>query len=163
MIAPVIEGKDAPKPGDKAEAWIRPGTGTARVTRSFIGFLTGANGPNHYFTAAAAAARVDRHERLHISSTKLIHDANIVPLERRIAKHRPLGTLPMPVIDNGRRFCIRFLIFGENKCRLELEMPRPLYWGELSTYEFFLIRITILVCFDKSLFQFFCYQVFITS
>ena len=38
--------------------------------------------------------RVDRHERLHISSTKLIHDTNIVPLERRIAKHRPLARMP---------------------------------------------------------------------
>jgi hypothetical protein len=94
LVAPVIEGKDAPKPGDKAEAWIRPGTGTATVTRSFTGVLTGANGPDRYFTAAAAA-RADRHERLHIASSKGIHDTNIVPLERRIDKHRPWSTLPL--------------------------------------------------------------------
>jgi hypothetical protein len=85
LVAPVYEGADPASAGDQATAWIKPGTGTATVTRSFRGVLAGANG-TWYFTAAART-RVDTHERLHIAASRAVHDLHIVPLERRIAAH----------------------------------------------------------------------------
>jgi len=72
--------------GSMARAWIRPGTGTARVTRSYTGSLVGANGPTLYMTPAAVT-RTDVHEELHVNSSRAIHDAHIISLERRIAQH----------------------------------------------------------------------------
>ncbi len=87
LVAPVYDsGVKAGTPAAQGKAWIRPGTGTATVTRSFTGVLTGANGPNYYFTAAASA-RIDVHERLHIAATRAEHQAHIVPLEQRVAQH----------------------------------------------------------------------------
>ena len=48
--------------------------------------LVGANGPNYYITASAAA-RIDVHEQLHVNSSKSIHDANVASLEARISQH----------------------------------------------------------------------------
>ena len=86
LVGPVYEGLDPATDGMTATAWIRPGTGTATVTRSYQGVLVGANGKNYYFTAAAAA-RVDVHEQLHVDTSLAIHDANIAPLEERISRH----------------------------------------------------------------------------
>ena len=88
LVAPVYEGADpaAGVAGAQAEAWIRTGTGKATVTRSYKGSLTGANGPTLYMTAAAVA-RTDAHEVLHVNSSKSIHDAQIVPLEARVGAH----------------------------------------------------------------------------
>ncbi len=86
LMGPVYEGMDPATDGMSATAWIRPGTGTATVTRSYQGVLVGANGKNYYFTDAAAA-RVDVHEQLHVNTSLAIHDANLAPLEERIAQH----------------------------------------------------------------------------
>ncbi len=86
VVAPQYDSEDAADAGAEhatAWAWIRPGTGTATVTRSYRGVLVGANTPS-YFITAAAAARADVHERLHVASSQSIHDAHIVPLEARI-------------------------------------------------------------------------------
>jgi Domain of unknown function (DUF4157) len=69
-----------------AWVWIKPKTGTAKVTRSYRGVQVGANTTAHYFTERAAA-RADVHEQLHVASSEAIHDKHIVPLEKRIAKY----------------------------------------------------------------------------
>ncbi len=83
LVAPAYDGADPAKAGDQATAWVNVGTGTATVTRSFMGVPNGANG-TWWFTAAART-RVDTHEKLHIAATKKAHDTHIVPLEKRIA------------------------------------------------------------------------------
>jgi hypothetical protein len=82
-VAPVIEASGPPAAGGSAKAWVRAGTGTATVTRSYVGVLTGANGPNYYITAAGST-RIDRHEQMHINSSRSIHNTNITPLEQRV-------------------------------------------------------------------------------
>ncbi len=87
LVAPEYESEDKVDGGAEhatAWAWIRPNTGKATVTRSYTGALIGAN--NSYYVTAKAAARIDRHEVLHVNSTKSIHDTNISPLETRIAQ-----------------------------------------------------------------------------
>jgi hypothetical protein len=84
VVAPQYESRAPAGAGAQARAWIRPGTGTATVTRSYTGSLTGANGPTLYMTARAVA-RTDAHEVLHIQSSRAIHDRHIVPLEARVA------------------------------------------------------------------------------
>ena len=59
------------------------------VTRTFKGVRLGDNG-EFYFTAAAVA-RADVHEKLHVASSKAIHDARLAPLEQRIKKHKGAG------------------------------------------------------------------------
>ena len=92
LTAPILDGIGPPKAGAPAEAWVRPGTGRARVTRSFTGVLVGANGvglqPNGpIFITARAAGRIDTHERLHITTTKRVHDMYITLLEDRVRRH----------------------------------------------------------------------------
>ena len=69
--------------GAQAKAWITPGTGSLSVKRSFKGVPDGDNG--QYFITAAAAARVDVHEWLHVRSSERHHNAIIAPLEQRLA------------------------------------------------------------------------------
>jgi hypothetical protein len=85
LVAPVYEGADPSGTSAAAKAWIRTGTGTATVTRSFRGVVLGANGT--YWFTARARARADVHERLHVAASRRLHDAHIAPLERRIAQH----------------------------------------------------------------------------
>ena len=67
-----------------ADAWVKPGTGTISVKRSWVGIASGDQGNGHFVTAAAAS-RINAHELLHVASTKRHHDANLKPLEARIA------------------------------------------------------------------------------
>ncbi len=66
-------------------AWVERGTGTATVTRSYVGVLVGANGT--YYITARAAAQIDRHEEDHVNSSRRHHDTYIAPLEERVAEH----------------------------------------------------------------------------
>jgi hypothetical protein len=89
LVAPQYDSEDAADAGAEhatAWAWVRPATGTATVTRSYRGVLVGANSNAYYFTAAAAA-RADVHEELHVASSQSVHDTHIVPLEKRIAQY----------------------------------------------------------------------------
>jgi hypothetical protein len=86
LVAPRIVTRPATRTS-LAQAWVQPGTGRATVTRSYTGTLIGRNSASWYITRAAAL-RFDRHERLHIASSRSIHNTHIVPLERRIARHR---------------------------------------------------------------------------
>ncbi len=85
-VAPVIETSAPPAAGGTAQAWVRDGTGTATVSRSYTGSLVGANGPNYWVTARAAA-RIDRHEENHIAHSRTHHNTFITPLEARVAQH----------------------------------------------------------------------------
>lgn len=69
----------------QGKAWITPGTGSLRVTRSFKGVPAGDNG--QYYITAAAAARVDVHEWLHVRSSERHHQSIIAPLEQRMAAY----------------------------------------------------------------------------
>jgi hypothetical protein len=84
--APVIDTTGPASAGQPAKAWVRAGTGTATVNRAYTGVLVGANGPNYYITARAAA-RIDRHEENHIAHSRTHHNTFIIPLETRIAQH----------------------------------------------------------------------------
>ena len=84
VVAPTIDSADPPAAGGTARAWVRPGTGRATVTRSFTGVLAGRNGPAWYVTTRAAL-RADRHERLHVASSRGHHNTHIRPLETRVA------------------------------------------------------------------------------
>ena len=91
-VAPVIKTSPRGKDG-MAKAWIQSGTGTVKVKRSFRGVTHGVQGaftdppPGTVWMSARARDRVDKHERLHTSKTKEIHDAHIKPLEERIDKY----------------------------------------------------------------------------
>ncbi len=65
-------------------AWVQAGTGTLDVTRSWVGINSGNQGNGHFVTAAAAA-RINQHETLHVASTQGFYNANIVPLLARVA------------------------------------------------------------------------------
>ncbi|MSP63778.1 MAG: hypothetical protein EXR72_26220 [Myxococcales bacterium] len=88
LVAPEYDGAEPADKDKPARAWIRAATGTASVTRSYMGVTPGAAGATggFYFTAKASV-RTDRHEELHVSSSKMLHDAYIKLLEARIAKH----------------------------------------------------------------------------
>jgi hypothetical protein len=87
VVAPDYDGADPAGAGQSATAWIRDGTGTARVTRSYTGTLSGDNGGGYFFTARAMT-RADRHEELHVQSSQAIHTTYITPLETRVAQRR---------------------------------------------------------------------------
>ncbi len=77
-VIPVIETSGT-------TAWVRAGSGTATVNRSYIGVNTGANGS--YYITARAVARIDRHEELHIATARQHHDTHITPMETRITQY----------------------------------------------------------------------------
>jgi hypothetical protein len=86
LVAPNYQTAAPSAPGKSAKAWIQSGTGKAKVTRSFRGVQRGANG-TYYFTRRAVA-RADVHERLHVNSSRSIHDLNIAPLQTRVGRHK---------------------------------------------------------------------------
>jgi hypothetical protein len=86
LVAPVYDSSPTARPGGLARAWVRPGTGKAKVIRSYIGVPAGNNSP--YYITTRAMHRIDRHEVKHIRSSKGIHDSHIKPLERRMASRR---------------------------------------------------------------------------
>jgi nicotinamide mononucleotide (NMN) deamidase PncC len=93
FVAPFYKSKPA-KQGGQAKAWIKKGTGTVKVKRSFTGVTHGAQGaftappPGTVWMSPRARDRVDKHEREHTKKTKEIHATYIEPLEQRIAKYR---------------------------------------------------------------------------
>ena len=89
-VAPVIETGGPAGAVKTGRAWVRAGTGTANVTRSYVGVLVGGNGPSYYITAKAAA-RIDRHEAGHIAHAKTHHDTHIKPMEERIKQRTGEG------------------------------------------------------------------------
>lgn len=95
LVAPVFKTSPPGKDG-VAKAWIRHGTGTVKVKRSYRGVTHGVQGaytaapPGTVWMSPRARDRVDKHERQHIKKTKEIYDAHIKPLEERIDKYRGL-------------------------------------------------------------------------
>ncbi len=89
LVAPQYDSAAPSAAGKPAEAWITSGTGKTKVVRSFRGVQKGANAA-YYFTARASS-RASSHERMHVKSSKQIHDANIKPLDTRVAKYKGKG------------------------------------------------------------------------
>jgi hypothetical protein len=87
LVAPVYKTKPA-TPGGQAKAWIKKGTGTIKVRRSFVGVTHGNHGaytpsPATIWMSPRAQARIDKHERKHIEKAKELHDTHIKPLDDR--------------------------------------------------------------------------------
>jgi hypothetical protein len=89
QVAPVYESRGNGLTSN-SDAWVKAGTGTVQVTRSWVGVNSGDQG-NGYFITPAAAARLNSHETLHVTNTKGHHDSLIVPLEARIAASAASG------------------------------------------------------------------------
>jgi hypothetical protein len=94
LVAPVYKTKPA-KPGGQAKAWIKRGTATVKVKRSYIGVTHGDQGaykhsPGNLWMSPRARDRVDKHEEKHVKKTKEIHEKHIKPLEDRINKYQGL-------------------------------------------------------------------------
>jgi hypothetical protein len=68
----------------KADAFIREGTGKIDVTRSWTGVNSGDQG-NGFFLTAAAAARINLHETLHVANSQGHYNADIDPLLTRVS------------------------------------------------------------------------------
>lgn len=86
LVAPAYQTAAPSAAGKPAKAWIQSGTGKAKVTRSYHGVQHGATGT--FYFSRRACARADVHERLHVRSSRAIHDLNIKPLERRVSRHK---------------------------------------------------------------------------
>lgn len=70
-----------------SEAWVAAGTGDLTVTRSWLGANGGDQGNGHFVTAAAAA-RFNAHEVLHVNSTRSIYNTHLQPMLDRVRSHR---------------------------------------------------------------------------
>lgn len=94
LVAPVYKSSPPKKPGQQAKAWIKKGTGTIKVERSYNGVTHGAQGAfvappdGTVWMSPRARDRVDKHEREHIKKTKEFHKTHIEPLEDRVSKYR---------------------------------------------------------------------------
>lgn len=97
VVAPVYESTP-PAKGGPAKAWVRKGTGTVKVKRSWNGVVAGNNGTAVWsgsggglvFLRASAVSRMGKHEAGHVKETKKIHDSDIKPMEKRV-KARKTG------------------------------------------------------------------------
>jgi hypothetical protein len=93
LVAPVYKSSPA-VPGKQAKAWIKKGTGTVKVTRSYTGVTHGAQGAfsvppdGTVWMSPRARTRVDKHEQEHTKKTKEFHQTHIKPLEDRISTYR---------------------------------------------------------------------------
>jgi len=92
---PTYTSSAGPAAGKFSSA-ITAGTGTVSVTRSFLGAFSGAQG-NGWFLTAAATGRINAHENTHVASTRGIYNANLKPMEDRIAN----AALGQNIADNG--------------------------------------------------------------
>lgn len=95
LVAPTYSSAPSSGPGKSAKAWVNAGTGKVTVVRSYLGVQLGAN-QAYYFTKAACK-RADVHEKLHVTSSRSLHDTHIKPLEKRIDKRLGAGN----AIRNG--------------------------------------------------------------
>ena len=92
LVAPVYKTKPAVG-GGQAKAWIKKGTGTIKVKRSFMGVTHGAQGAftqppvGTVWMSPRARDRVDKHERKHTKKTREAYDQYIKPLEDRISTY----------------------------------------------------------------------------
>ena len=68
----------------KASAWIKPDTGLLDVKRSWKGVNGGDQGTGHFLTAAASA-RINQHETLHVARTRQLYATHIDPLLSRVS------------------------------------------------------------------------------
>ena len=73
-----------------SDAWVRAGTGSVDVVRSFVGANGGDQG-NGWYVTAGAATRFDQHEQLHVASSQGHYNTNVVPLIARVANSAVTG------------------------------------------------------------------------
>lgn len=100
VVAPTYESSPPTAKGGPAKAWVRKGTGTVKVKRSWNGVVAGNNGTAAWagsggglvFLRPSAVSRMGRHESGHVKETKKIHDTEIKPLEKRVKAKRTGAT-----------------------------------------------------------------------
>lgn len=90
QVAPTYDAAANATP-PKFDGWVRAATGTIAVTRSYVGINSGDQGNGHFVTAAAAA-RINQHETLHVAGTSGFYATHLAPLEARIAAYRQGGS-----------------------------------------------------------------------
>jgi len=82
----------APKGGKPAKAWVGPGTGKIKVSRSYTGVTTGANGSfsdgsGSVYITSKASTRMDKHELEHVKKSKELHNTHLKPTLKQVAKY----------------------------------------------------------------------------
>ncbi len=100
VVAPVYESSPPTPKGGPAKAWVRKGTGTVKVSRSWNGVPSGNNGAATWggsggtlvYLRSSAVARMGKHESGHVKETKKIHDVDIKALEKRVKEKRTAAT-----------------------------------------------------------------------
>jgi hypothetical protein len=98
-VAPVFVPSVGTAPG-KFSSIVFGGTGRVDVTRSYVGITLGDQG-NGWFVTAAAAARINLHETLHVASARGFYTASIDPLLARVknaALGRDVGASPAAAV-----------------------------------------------------------------
>jgi hypothetical protein len=85
--APAPTGAGAPPP-PRFDGWVRAGTGTIAIVRSWVGIDPGNQGGKDYWVTPAAAARINHHETLHVATSSTLYTADLTPLETRIGSFR---------------------------------------------------------------------------
>ena len=95
LTAPQFETAPMSSTPNIIKAWIRSGTGKAKVTRSYTSGNSGDNGVYKHgggqvWITRRAARRLDKHEKAHVRKTKELHDNHIKPLEKKVSKYRGL-------------------------------------------------------------------------
>jgi hypothetical protein len=76
--------------GAGCNAWVRDGTGSVSVTRSWVGVNAGDQGNGHFLTAGAAD-RINAHEVKHVQSSLDLYTEHLGALEGRISDYRRGG------------------------------------------------------------------------
>lgn len=85
-----------------SEAWVRAGTGSLSVTRSYVGMNSGDQG-NGYYVTPRAAARTDQHEAAHVQNSETHYNTHLRPMLNRISNYTPAAA------GGGGRVVARFL------------------------------------------------------
>ena len=81
----------SPVTGGTSEASVRARTGRLDVVRSWVGINAGDQGTGWYVTPGAAA-RINRHELLHVGNSRTHYERHIAPMLTRAAEHRSAAT-----------------------------------------------------------------------
>jgi len=90
-VAPTLMSAP-PKGGKPATAWVQMGTGKIKVSRSYNGVPTGANGnftdgTGSVYITSKASNRMDKHELEHVKKSKELHNTHLKPTLKQVSKY----------------------------------------------------------------------------
>jgi len=90
IVVPVYDSRSLGTWND-SEAWVRAGTGSVTVRRSYVGMTSGNQG-NGNFVTARAVARAHQHEAAHIRNSQGHYNTYLRSLLTRIRSYTPAPT-----------------------------------------------------------------------